>query len=469
MAKRLLRVSMLGLLTFSLLLSGGPARPDAVHADPNASSVDPLESSLNQASEQFELRSTIAFASSRGNTCAGLINPALRICLINSTEIYLMDPVPDPMQTNARRLTNNGDYDAFPVLTPDGKRIVFDSNRRGTIETPDLSKCRVCTPTDVVDLFVMDLGDYDGVNPIPDDKQRHLTRGGSSTMPPNGKYVAYQASRSGTAGPYKSALSGTTYDSNIFVLNIDDCRKVIELSGVDDCRKIPGEHVKNITNSVGDVDDDPNWSADGTKIVYTRHPEADNVGDNIFAPHAEIWVMTVGPNGTPVPSTLEKPNPKQLTHTDGLTEPAAEERYPFWSSDGTRIAFARRDAVGGLEAWVMNADGTNQVRLTKNNVIDVPYGWSPPNGKPEQVLVARGGMTATQQLYLLTLHLDGTCGNVELGETCTETQLTFPPEPNAPISGANVTPDWGVLRVHSGGPKVTQPSRAPAAAPVPKR
>jgi hypothetical protein len=33
----------------------------------------------------------------------------------------------------------------------------------------------------------------------------------------------------------------------------------------------------------------------------------------------------------------------------------------------------------------------------------------------------------------------------------------------------NTSPSWGVLRVHVGAPAVTQPARAPAAAPVPKR
>jgi Tol biopolymer transport system component len=452
MARRLLRVSVLTMLTFALVLGGGSAATDAVHADPQASGAAPRESSLSQASEQFELRSTIAFASSRDNNPLDMPGSTFREQAVNTAEIYLMDPVPDPTQKNARRLTNNVYYDAFPVLSPDGKKIVFDSNRLGAVDAPKQEDtCKqgtvLCTTTDNVDLFVMNA---DG------SEQRHLTRGASSTIAPNGKYVAYHASASGKKGPFKTSLSAATFDSDIFVLNIDDCREVIERTGVDDCHKTPGEHVKNITNSPGFVDDDPNWSPDGTKIVYTRHPEAENVPDNMFAPHAEIYVMTVGPDGTPVPSTLEKPNPLPLTHTDDL-----EERAPVWSRDGTRIAFAARRAGEKLEVWVMNADGTNPVRLTKNNLIDGPGGWSPDG---TQILVSRGEGTAAFQLYLLTLHPDGTCGNVDLGETCAATQLTFLP-------GASAFTDWGVLRVvGSGAPAVTQPStRAPAATPLPRR
>ena len=48
----------------------------------------------------------------------------------------LMNPDGTPVQgsqenPNPRRVTNNVNYDAFPDLSPDGKKIVFDSNRHG--------------------------------------------------------------------------------------------------------------------------------------------------------------------------------------------------------------------------------------------------------------------------------------------------------------------------------------------------
>ena len=114
MTQRLLRTSMLGMLTFALLLGGGPVRADVVHSDSSASIVDLLGSSSNQGSDNFELRSTIAFVSNRHNpTGDGLpgSNPTER--LLNSGEIYLMltkqDGTPDPTQT--RRVTNNESFD----------------------------------------------------------------------------------------------------------------------------------------------------------------------------------------------------------------------------------------------------------------------------------------------------------------------------------------------------------------------
>src|ERR1700752_4569844 len=62
------------------------------------------------------LVSTIAFTSSHDNA---MLPP------FSAAEIYLMDAD----GTNLRRLTNNTDGDGFPALSPDGKKIVFDSNR----------------------------------------------------------------------------------------------------------------------------------------------------------------------------------------------------------------------------------------------------------------------------------------------------------------------------------------------------
>src|SRR5437899_78390 len=70
-----------------------------------------------------EMRSTIAFVSSRHDPEADPAVDAQRAWL--ATEIYLMDGD----GTNVRRVTKNAFADGFPALSPDGSRIVFDSNR----------------------------------------------------------------------------------------------------------------------------------------------------------------------------------------------------------------------------------------------------------------------------------------------------------------------------------------------------
>src|SRR6266498_5247991 len=197
--------------------------------------------SQSQAASQFELVSTIAFSSTRDT---------------GRLQIYLIDPD----GTNVRQLTEIED-NAFAALSPDGKKIVFDSNR---LRLPT-------EPLNTSDLFLMNT---DGT------EQTYLIRGSSATWSPDGKDIAYHASASGTGLPINSDPGAPTSDSDIFVANGDDL-----LAGV--------AGPQNITNNSDVIDNDPDWSPDGTKIAFTSHPPSDNPINPI---HAEIYVNN--PDGT---------------------------------------------------------------------------------------------------------------------------------------------------------------------------
>jgi Tol biopolymer transport system component len=84
------------------------------------------------------------------------------------------------------------------------------------------------------------------------------------------------------------------------------------------------------------------WSPDGGKIAYVRWNTDVSGPENLH----QIWVM----------------NPDGSGQTP-LTALTSENTSPAWSPDGSRIAFAS-DRSGTLEVWVMNADGSNPVQLT---------------------------------------------------------------------------------------------------------
>jgi Tol biopolymer transport system component len=324
-------------------------------------------SAPRQIGSNVELVPTIAFTSTRDNTEA--IPP------FNGGEIYLIDS--DGL--NPRRLTNNSDGDGFAALSPDGKQIVFDSNRRRLASEP----------VNTSDLFLMHT---DGA------EQTFLTRGSSATWSPDAKSIAFHRSASGTGMPIKTDPGAATFDSDIFVANVEDLGR--------------GVPPRNLTNSPDKIDDDADWSPDGRKIVFTRHDVSD---DQMNSVTAEIYVITVDGTG--------------LTR---LTFNNEEERGPSWSPDGTRIVYSCRKATGvvpappalpDFEICIMNADGSNQVQLTDNAVGDLTATFSPDG---QRILFHR---TPVNQLW--TINPDGSG----------LTQLTT-------STGRNLLANWGVLRVH---------------------
>src|SRR6266511_3957003 len=318
--------------------------------------------------KQSGLRSTIAFVSSRHDPEADPAVDAQHAWL--AAEIYLMDGD----GSNVRRVTENAYSDGFPALSPDRTRIVFDSNRlRAEGE-----------PFNTSDLFVMNA---DGTG------QTSLVRGSSATWSPDGKRIAFHASASGTSKPINQLPGAATTDSDIFVMNIADFLKK---------RARP----KNITNNPAAIDDDPDWSPKGQKIIFTSHAITDNTDNHVTA---EIYLIDAD----------GKSKPTRLTNN---TE---EERAPAWSPDGKRIVFSCRRGGTDLEICVMNADGTGQAQLTDNTIGDLSPSWSPDGGK----IVFHRRVGGRGQFQLFLINADGTG----------ETQLTTGP-------GINGFPNWGEAR-----------------------
>jgi len=312
----------------------------------------------------FVLDSTIVLTSTRDDPTA---NPLL------AAEIYLLDSA----GSNPRRLTNNPWGDAFPSLSPDGKKIVFDSNRLRLDSEP----------LNTSDLFVMNT---DG------SEQTFLARGSSASWSPDSKWISYHASASGTGLPIKPDPGAATFDSDIFVANVDEL--------------IAGSATPlNLTQSSSKIDDDPAWSPDGRRIVFTSHDVTDNQTNSVTT---EIYVMNTDGTG--------------LTR---LTFNGEEERGPSWSPDGTKIVFSCRRGGPDFELCLMNADGSGQVQLTDNDAGDLTASFSPDGTK---ILFHRTG--GPQQLF--TIKSDGSG----------ETRLTGPP-------GINLLASWGLLRTHVTKPR----------------
>ena len=158
--------------------------------------------------------------------------------------------------------------------------------------------------------------------------------------------------------PIKPDPGAATSNSDIFVAKVGHL--------------LDGRPATNLTNDgAGMIDDDPEWSPDGQTIAYTSHPATDNAQNSV---NAEIYVRSADGSGAPV----------------RLTFNTEEERAPAWSADGSRIAYMCRLPGAAFvpplptnppgprfEICVMNADGTDQRRLTNNRVAETAPTWLP--------------------------------------------------------------------------------------------
>lgn len=196
------------------------------------------------------------------------------------------------LELAVRRLTDNGAYDAECAYSPDGRHIVFASNRSGDVE-----------------LYVMRA---DGSDPV------QLTRAkgydGGPFFSPDGKRLVYRSDRAGND-----------------LLQIFTADLVFDASG-----NITGlAHERQLTTG-SDVNWAPYWHPDGRHIIYTtsRHGHA----------NYELYLMRDdGTNQTRI-----------TTHDgfDGLPVFSPDGKYLMWSSkrtsdNTTQVFLARFTMPGG--------------------------------------------------------------------------------------------------------------------------
>jgi Tol biopolymer transport system component len=285
-------------------------------------------------------------------------------------DIFVMDSD----GSNEVRLTTDLAYDDQPAWSPDGATLAFMSDRSGNFE-----------------IYTMP-----GSGGVPTRLTNNLAADGFPAWSPDGARIAF------VRGDLRNP---STFE--IFVMNADGSNQV------------------RLTND-GVIDGVPSWSPDGTKIVFMSG------GSSVFDPNSfEIYVMhddgtvrtrltnnsivdgqpSFSPDGSKIlfaggdamnPDGIEifvttaiGPGPGGPVR---LTNNSVTDAFPVWSQDGTKIVFARGSlsAETAVELYVMNADGSNQTRLTTNTALDWFPAWQPVPPAPSQIQLSAASYSATE-------------------------------------------------------------------------
>jgi TolB protein len=245
------------------------------------------------------------------------------------------------------------------------------------------------------------LADYDGADP------RQITAHKSTSLSPawrpDGRALAYTSFVGGPPGLYlANLLTGhktpiaTEGDQNISASYSPDGRRIVFSRALGGNSEIvvadaDGGNVSRLTYSRA-IDTNPAWSPQGTEIAFTssragnpniyvmdtdgtnlrRISFAGNYNDGAaWSPEGDAvaYASRQGPAFDVAVTNLATLETTNLTHGEGSNE------EPTFSPDGRHIAFTSSRG-GGKQVWIVDRDGGNPVRITREGRNESPA-WGP--------------------------------------------------------------------------------------------
>jgi Tol biopolymer transport system component len=147
-------------------------------------------------------------------------------------------------------------------------------------------------------------------------------------------------------------------------------------------------------------DDEPAYSPDGTEVAFIRYlrPLVTSPSGDIVPSDCSIWIGEV--------ATGEVRQVTSNTHP-----PCDREILPRWSPDGRRLTYWRELAKGGslvgTSLYVIDADGAHERRLTEPSMFAAEPDWSPDGRWIVFSTHARSEFECCEVSDLFRMHPDG--------------------------------------------------------------
>jgi serine/threonine-protein kinase len=268
----------------------------------------------------------------------GPIGQIVYACYFATDQVCIMDAD----GSNPRQLTNVAAANFYPSLGPDGRSVVFATNRNGSHE-----------------IFLVDAITLE---------ERRLTNSGYSYAPsisPDGTKIVYSHTETATGS------------INIYMMNID------------------GSNKRQMTfDSGGNHSEDPEWSPDGSQIsfvssrggpfqLYVMNADGSN-------PRSLTWIEAMGgrndwsPDGKEIAFYAGISGERQVYKVNVSSGEVTQltnkydNKAPSYSPDGEWIVYASRPTVDDDNAiWIMRPDGSDQQQITFDNHPNWQPRWGP--------------------------------------------------------------------------------------------
>jgi Tol biopolymer transport system component len=141
-----------------------------------------------------------------------------------------------------------------------------------------------------------------------------------------------------------------------------------------------GSNVRRLTDNGAD-EGSPHWSPNGDSIAYVT---MEYFSDRALIEDPEWNIYVMNADGT---------DPVQLT------KDLSSELEPAWSPDGTRIAFISDRNGPDFDIYVMNADGSNVTQLTNDSANEFGPRWSPDGNQ----IVFNSDGNSNVQLFMISI------------------------------------------------------------------